>query len=171
MSIDQTDQVPSVYQLVQVNQSIMVSGQHHANFLQTWPNHSFAANDLIVSEVGTDQQPTFNMTINEIRALIKNHKSGFGAHNLMIIALYVLLMLTSLFGNLFVCYVVLKRKRMRTSTNMLMTNLAVSDLLMTVINIPFNMVRNLLNEWPFGSVLCILVPLVQNTSVYVNTHL
>lgn len=119
------------------------------------------------------KQPNF--TVDDIRSWLNpanypsSYRSERAARHTMIISFYASIVLVSLFGNLLVLHVILKRKRMRTSTNLLMANLVVSDLLMTIINIPFNIVRVLLNEWPFGSALCILVPLVQVTSVYVST--
>ncbi|GIY64683.1 substance-K receptor [Caerostris extrusa] len=58
---------------------------------------------------------------------------------------------------------------MRSSTYVFIANLALSDFMMTVLNIPFNVARILLNDWPFGSFMCSFVPLVQITSVYVST--
>lgn len=98
-----------------------------------------------------------------------SYKSAETTRNTLIISCYSSLVFVSLFGNLLVCYVILTRKRMQTSVNLLMTNLVISDLLMTVVNIPFNIARLMMNEWPFGPVLCVLVPLIQVTSVYVST--
>ncbi|UXI15552.1 Amiloride-sensitive cation channel 5 [Sarcoptes scabiei] len=114
-------------------------------------------------------------TWHNIRALLNpenyppSYKATLTRRATLTIAFYLTIVVVSLFGNLLICYVVFKRKRMRISTNLLMTNLALSDLLMTCINIPFNIARILLEEWPFGSFLCILVPFVQVTSVYVST--
>nr|XP_027194317.1 neuropeptide Y receptor type 1-like [Dermatophagoides pteronyssinus] len=116
-------------------------------------------------------------TIENLREFIMNldnysspsYRATLTRRNILIITFYLTIVIISLFGNLIVCYVVFKRKHMRISTNLLMTNLALSDLIMTVINIPFNLARILLNDWPFGSLLCILVPLIQVTSVYVST--
>ncbi|XP_054158946.1 G-protein coupled receptor 83-like [Oppia nitens] len=58
---------------------------------------------------------------------------------------------------------------MRTTTNMLIATLAISDLVTTVFNIPFNVARLLLLNWPFGSILCFLLPLIQCACVYVST--
>ena len=41
--------------------------------------------------------------------------------------------------------------------------------LFTVFNIPFNLVRMLPMSWPFGSLVCILVPLINYSCVYVST--
>jgi hypothetical protein len=114
----------------------------------------------------------YNLTSDDIKELLNPYNypeyySEKAIRNGIIIGFYCSIVLVSLFGNLLVCYVIFKKKRMRTETNILMANLTVSDLMMTVFNIPFNVARILLDEWPFGSLLCMLVPLVQVTSVYV----
>lgn len=48
-------------------------------------------------------------------------------------------------------------------------NVALSDLLMTCLNIPFSVSRVLLDHWPFGDFLCSLFPFVQVMSVYVSS--
>lgn len=85
--------------------------------------------------------------------------------NLTVIVLYSLIVLISLFGNCLVCYVILKNKSVRTKTNILMANITVSGLMITIFNIPFNIARLLLNNWPFGQILCKLLPAIQVTSV------
>ncbi|KAF8792107.1 putative G-protein coupled receptor 83 like protein [Argiope bruennichi] len=87
----------------------------------------------------------------------------------IIIAFYSLIILISIFGNLLVCNIVARSAKMRSSTYVFIANLALSDFMMTVLNIPFNVARILLNDWPFGSFMCSFVPLVQVTSVYVST--
>ncbi|CAL1289159.1 unnamed protein product [Larinioides sclopetarius] len=87
----------------------------------------------------------------------------------IIIAFYSLIILISIFGNLLVCNIVARSAKMRSSTYVFIANLALSDFMMTVLNIPFNVARILLSDWPFGSFMCSFVPLVQVTSVYVST--
>ena len=90
--------------------------------------------------------------------------------NVVIIVFYSLVVIVSLFGNLLVCYVILSKRRMLLKrTNILIVNLAFSDLMMTIINIPLNIIRLLLDNWPFGLFLCKVVPFIQVTSVYVST--
>lgn len=83
---------------------------------------------------------------------------------------YSVLIAISVFGNTLVCHVIFKEKRMRTITNFFIANLAIADLLLSCINVPFNIARNLLDEWPFGSVMCHLLNFSMMTSVYVNTY-
>ncbi|XP_054157481.1 G-protein coupled receptor 83-like [Oppia nitens] len=89
--------------------------------------------------------------------------------NILLIVSYSLIAIVSLIGNLLVIKVVYSHRLSRTTTNVLIGNLAVADLLMTIINIPFNITRVLLDNWPFGQLLCITVPLIQTTSVYCST--
>ena len=84
----------------------------------------------------------------------------------LISSFYALIVLISFFGNLLVVFVCLKNM---TKTNALILSLSTSDLLMTCFNIPFNVVRLLKEEWPFGRFLCISVPFVQVMVVYVSS--
>ncbi|GIY42832.1 probable G-protein coupled receptor 83 [Caerostris darwini] len=82
---------------------------------------------------------------------------------------YTIIVLVSIFGNLLVCSIVARNPSLRGSTYVFIANLALSDLLMTILNIPFNVARLLLNNWPFGAFICSFVPLMQVTFVYVST--
>jgi len=82
-----------------------------------------------------------------------------------VIALYSLIVVISLFGNLLVCFAILKNKTMKTKTNILMANITISGLMMTIFNIPFIIARILLDNWPFGVILCKLLPSMQVTFV------
>ncbi|CAG2106091.1 unnamed protein product, partial [Medioppia subpectinata] len=76
----------------------------------------------------------------------------------------------SLLGNVLICKVILSGSvNRRRTTNVLIANLTISDLVMTVFTIPVTIARLILDDWPFGSWLCILAPFVQVTSVYVST--
>ncbi|KAF8792141.1 putative G-protein coupled receptor 83 like protein [Argiope bruennichi] len=100
---------------------------------------------------------------------VLNTASSISNRESVIIAFYSLIIIISIFGNLLVCNIVARNARMRSSTYIFIANLALSDFMMTVLNIPFNVARILLNDWPFGSFMCSFVPLVQVTSVYVST--
>ncbi|CAG2163302.1 unnamed protein product [Oppiella nova] len=96
--------------------------------------------------------------------------TGQLVHHIVIILCYSLIILVSLCGNLLVVKVIAFGKRkMLTTTNILIASLAFSDIVMTAFNIPFNVARLLLESWPFGAFLCVSVPFVQVTCVYVST--
>ncbi|XP_029463154.1 probable G-protein coupled receptor 83 isoform X2 [Rhinatrema bivittatum] len=58
----------------------------------------------------------------------------------LLIAAYSLIIVMSLFGNVLVCHVVIKNKRMHSATSLFIVNLAVSDIMITLLNTPFTLV-------------------------------
>lgn len=89
-------------------------------------------------------------------------RSEFPLHFRIIkIILYVIIFVTSVFANILVCMVILRRRKMKTVTNYFILNLAVADLTLTCICIPFDIpVQELNYSWPYGPLMCkILYPL------------
>lgn len=66
----------------------------------------------------------------------------------------IILFLLALFGNALVCYVVTRNPRLRTPSNMLVLNLAISDILMAVVCMPLSLGVLLTGKWPYGAALC-----------------
>lgn len=89
--------------------------------------------------------------------------------SLVLIIAYGLLVSVALFGNGLVCHVIFSRRRMRTVTNIFIANLAVSDLLLIVLNVPFNIAKDLMTEWLFGDAMCRIMNMSLITSVYAST--
>ncbi|CAG5123834.1 unnamed protein product [Candidula unifasciata] len=89
---------------------------------------------------------------------------------LTLLLAYGVLCVIAIFGNVLVCYVILKNKRLHTATNFFIANLAISDLLVAFINVPFNISRSLLNDWPFGEIPCHLVNYSLVLTCYVSTY-
>lgn len=57
--------------------------------------------------------------------------------NILVIVFYLIIIIVSLFGNLLVCKVILSKRCMRfRTTNIIILNLTISDLLMTIFTIP-----------------------------------
>ena len=76
-------------------------------------------------------------------------------------SLYGVVLLLSLVGNTLVCLVVCRQQRLRTSTNFFIVNLAIADLGITVFCIPFDIVVQENETWPFGDAMCrILYPVM-----------
>ncbi|XP_050301208.1 prolactin-releasing peptide receptor-like isoform X2 [Anthonomus grandis grandis] len=82
---------------------------------------------------------------------------------------YTTIFIVGLFGNVLVCFVVFRNKAMQTVTNLFITNLALSDILLCVLAVPFTPLYTLLGKWIFGGVICHLVPYAQGASVYIST--
>lgn len=85
------------------------------------------------------------------------------------IMIYVLIFIMGVFGNVLVCFVVFRNKLMQSVTNLFITNLALSDILLCILAVPFTPSYTFLKRWIFGTVLCHLVPYAQGVSVYCST--
>ena len=66
----------------------------------------------------------------------------------------VIFILLGLVGNTMVIIVVARHHGMRTRTNMFLCNLAVADLLCTVICMPFSLGTVICGDWIFGDLFC-----------------
>uniref|UniRef100_UPI00358E515C endothelin receptor type B-like n=1 Tax=Myxine glutinosa TaxID=7769 RepID=UPI00358E515C len=73
--------------------------------------------------------------------------------------------IVGLVGNLTLLRIICCNKRMRNGPNVLIGSLALGDLLYIVIAIPISMYKLLAADWPFGSVVCKMVPFFQKASV------
>ncbi|XP_053201933.1 prolactin-releasing peptide receptor-like [Panonychus citri] len=83
--------------------------------------------------------------------------------------LYALIFLIGICGNTLVCYVVFRNKQMHTVTNLFITNLALSDILLCIFSVPITPLYLIFyKEWVFGKALCHLVPYAQGVSVYIS---
>lgn len=82
---------------------------------------------------------------------------------------YTTIFVLGVFGNVLVCYVVGRNRSMQTVTNFFITNLALSDILLCVLAVPFTPLYSFLGQWIFGQWLCHLVAYAQGTSVYIST--
>ncbi|XP_077434904.1 neuropeptide Y receptor Y7 isoform X2 [Vanacampus margaritifer] len=85
-----------------------------------------------------------------------------------LITAYSLIILLGLLGNALVIYMIIRYRNMRTVTNFFIANLALADLLVDTLCLPFTLVYTLLDEWKFGAVLCHMVPFAQALSVHVS---
>uniref|UniRef100_A0A3B5KUU2 G-protein coupled receptors family 1 profile domain-containing protein n=1 Tax=Xiphophorus couchianus TaxID=32473 RepID=A0A3B5KUU2_9TELE len=76
------------------------------------------------------------------------------------IVLYSIIFLLSLIGNSIIIIVLLpvgRRPRLRTITNLFLLSLAVSDLMISLVCIPFTLIPNVMKDFIFGLGMCKLV--------------
>ena len=132
-------------------------------FLCDWRRN---ATDNFNVSIGSDHHNNSNMTSVSQNDDPRNMPTY--AH-VIITFMYSTVTVLAVGGNVIVCYTVLAYQRMRTVTNYFIVNLAVSDLLMAVLCIPFTFVANLLiHYWPFGAVMCPLVTSAQTVTVFLS---
>lgn len=89
--------------------------------------------------------------------------------DVLILILYGIIFIIGIGGNSLVIYLVSKNKTMRTVTNVFIANMALSDIMICLLSIPFTWISVRYEEWIFGSILCSLVPFSMGVSVYVST--
>lgn len=89
----------------------------------------------------------------------------------LIIVMYSVITVIAVGGNGIVCYLVYAYKRMHTVPNYFIVNLAISDIIMALICIPFTFIANLiLNYWPFGETMCPVVLYIQVVAVFLSSY-
>lgn len=88
---------------------------------------------------------------------------------IIFIFFYAVIFILGVTGNSIVIYIVVRNKSMQTITNVFIANLAVSDVMMCLLAVPFTPISAFVNNWIFGEFLCHLVPMTLMVSVYVST--
>uniref|UniRef100_A0A671MDV0 Si:dkey-27p18.2 n=1 Tax=Sinocyclocheilus anshuiensis TaxID=1608454 RepID=A0A671MDV0_9TELE len=86
----------------------------------------------------------------------------------LLVVAYSVIIIISLFGNVVVCHVVIKNKRMHSVTSLFIMNLAIADILITLLNTPFTLVRFVYSTWMFGKAMCHVSRFAQYCSVHVS---
>jgi len=85
------------------------------------------------------------------------------------ILFYAVIFVLAIAGNALVIATLALDRRMRTVTNLFLLNLAVSDLLLAVLCMPFTLIPTLLRNFIFGKAMCVLIRYMQGALVY-TTH-
>ncbi|XP_005053618.1 PREDICTED: histamine H2 receptor [Ficedula albicollis] len=87
-----------------------------------------------------------------------NHTSSqksMDSHLQLVVGFFlVILIVVTLCGNIIVCLAVTLDRRLRSLTNCFIVSLAITDLLLGLLVLPFSAYYELARKWPFGSILC-----------------
>lgn len=85
--------------------------------------------------------------------------------------LYSTIFTTSTIGNGLVCFIVLRRRAMKSVVNYLILNLAVADLVFTCICIPFDIpVQEMDYYWPYGAFMCRVMYPLQTQTLFASVY-
>jgi allatostatin receptor len=82
--------------------------------------------------------------------------------------LFGIILVVGISGNALVLYVILSQKAMRTVTNILLLNLAISDISFLLITVPFTAYKYVASGWDFGDTFCKLMKFFLYVSAYVT---
>ena len=108
-------------------------------------------------------------------AKIAASTSDENAHFEHVVAIFVpiifgIITVVGFIGNLLVMIVVISNKQMRNTTNLLIINLAVADLLFIIICVPFTGAMYALPVWPFGNVFCKIYQYMIHVTAYASAY-
>ncbi|XP_025921214.1 neuropeptide Y receptor type 5 [Apteryx rowi] len=98
----------------------------------------------------------------------EDYKSSVDDIQYFLIGLYTFISLAGFMGNLFILMALMKRKQ-KTTINILIGNLAFSDILVVLFCSPFTLTSVLLDQRMFGTLMCHVMPFLQCASVLVST--
>ncbi|XP_052224717.1 cholecystokinin receptor-like [Dreissena polymorpha] len=122
---------------------------------------------------GSDSFQSLNKTLTEMvnnkTNLNEKIYTSFSAE--LNITLYSVIFILSVCGNSLVIITLIKNKKMRTITNLFLVNLAISDLMLSVLCMPFSLVATvLLRNFIFGEAMCVIIRYFQAVSVGVSCY-
>jgi neuropeptide F receptor len=153
-----------------VDLTTLTIGSNLTNDTTTHVKNGVSDNTTTFYMYSTNSTPTLLMfTINETMGNRSMDVIQNTAIQLTFCMLYTSIFILGVFGNVLVCYVVINNKAMQTVTNLFITNLALSDILLCVLAVPFTPLYTFLGGWVFGTPMCHIVPYAQGCSVYIST--
>ncbi|XP_054655049.1 mu-type opioid receptor [Dunckerocampus dactyliophorus] len=86
---------------------------------------------------------------------------------IVITALYSIVCVVGLVGNVLVMYIIVRYTKMKTATNIYIFNLALADALVTS-TLPFQSVNYLMGTWPFGDILCKMAMSIDYYNMFIS---
>ncbi|XP_014254955.1 allatostatin-A receptor-like [Cimex lectularius] len=84
--------------------------------------------------------------------------------------LFGIIIILGLIGNFLVVVVVAANQQMRSTTNLLIINLAIADLLFIVFCVPFTATDYIFPFWPFGDIWCKMVQYLIVVTAYASVY-
>ncbi|KAM9657901.1 G-protein coupled receptor 83 [Trichechus inunguis] len=113
-----------------------------------------------------------NYTFSDWQNFVGRRRYGAESQNptvkALLIVAYSFIIVFSLFGNVLVCHVIFKNQRMHSATSLFIVNLAVADIMITLLNTPFTLVRFVNSTWVFGKGMCHVSRFAQYCSLHVS---
>lgn len=94
----------------------------------------------------------------------------FRVYQVIVPTIFAAIVFLGLLGNLLVIYVIVSRKSLQTATNLLLLNLALSDVSFLLICGSFSVVHYVLTEWPLGDALCRTAQYLLYVTCYVTVY-
>ena len=116
--------------------------------------------------IGFDGQVPPLLTDEQMRVHVRKELMTY--HNVSsatLIALYAVTFTLGFIGNVTVIHIFVRNSKMRTVTNSFLVNLAVCDLMVVLLCMPFSMAMEVYANWVYGAAMCKIVNFSQGLSV------
>lgn len=121
----------------------------------------------------------FNFSLQEAYQILKEHQLSdrnlVPDTEIILILIYSVLMTSGVVSNALVCFVVIRQCSKKTISssgptprNLYIVNLAIADIALCLVCMPFTLVSLLRRRWTLGVVLCKMVPVVQGANIMVS---
>ncbi|GMR60963.1 hypothetical protein PMAYCL1PPCAC_31158 [Pristionchus mayeri] len=111
----------------------------------------------------------YNQTRSPLKCEIKDVLLEHPLVQFLLFSLYCLIFIVAVSGNLLVIFVVLRKKTMQTVTNIFITNLAISDIIVNFTSLWLTPSYMFIGRWVWGELLCQGLPLFQGMSIFIST--
>lgn len=123
----------------------------------------------------------FNFSMKEAMAIIVDHQRKMDQVfspevELALIVVYAIIITCGLITNGLLCFIVIRQCTRKSITNngpsprnLYIVNLAVADLLLCIVCMPFTLFSLLKRKWTLGLMMCKLVPIIQGANVMVSS--
>lgn len=140
-----------------------------------WKNHSAATNLSLPAQMVTPSSMLASTPMSMLGTGMPEPEQAISETTYIIVSTVVpvffgFIGITGLLGNALVVLVVLSNPGMRSTTNLLIINLALADLLFVVFCVPFTGSDYVLEEWPYGDIWCrvvqYLIVVTAHASIY-----
>ncbi|CAG7725030.1 unnamed protein product [Allacma fusca] len=127
----------------------------------TDPVYNFTLNSLLCNKSYEPMVFIANFTANtELQKVV----------SIVVPILFGIIFIVGLFGNALVVIVVASNQQMRNTTNLLIINLAIADLLFIIFCVPFTAADYVLSYWPFGDLWCQTVQYLVIVTAYASVY-
>ncbi|VDP03606.1 unnamed protein product [Heligmosomoides polygyrus] len=145
------------------------------------------ATSLVAQVLTSSSMPSPSTNDDDIRVIMLNNTAQPGisianltmeetcrfrgtTENYVVIITFITIFLLSVIGNALVIVVIMQQRAMRSITNIYLMNLAITDLMLSVVCMPPTLFSMVMNCWIFGNILCkvfaYLQPMVVTASAY-----
>lgn len=165
-----------------INQNIMnwtsSTGSEKINLSDHLSVHNQSLFNSTKGDYQATKYPLFNFLMNTSNSssigfnnFEESFKSNLSSSSLLfgIAFFYSILIITSLISNPLLIYVLLWRRKAQIKLiDIFVANLSLSDLFLTILNIPLCLIIYFSEQWPFGSFLCQIGTFSTSCSIYVN---